>query len=681
MQKLYDHIRSLRAKCTASANKTSHPLRNSWKPRPRPYANRTGSASNNCPHAPHIKHNANTGRILYPAIAIALLIFIWQLLITCNIVPNYLLPSPIAVAQALAKNAQVLTHHSVITIAEALLGLIAGIAVGVFAAIIMDWTPPIKKALRPLITLSQSVPTIAIAPLLVLWLGYGMLPKIVLVALTCFFPIAISLLEGFASLDPDQLDLMQTMRATKVQIFWHLKIPASISYFFSGLKVGAAYAIVGAVIAEWMGGIAGLGVFMTRVRKSYAYDDMFACILVIAFLSLALVALVNLAEKYLVPWLRPRKSTKATKATKTIKTATTAIAILASAALICALAPCALRSGSNANKSGDPTQQAQSTSSASGAPADLQNITLVLDYTPNTNHLGIYAAQKLGFYAQEGLNVQIVQPPEDGAETMVGAGQAEFGVSYQDTLANFLFAKEAVPITAVAAILQHNTSGIMSAVSAHINRPRDLEGKRYATMQSATEEAILKELVEADGGDFSKVVLVPAGTTDEVSGLREGLFDAIWSFSGWGLQNAALQNADVNFQPLADFNDAFDYYTPVLIGNDEFLAQNPATAKRFLAATAKGYVWAAEYPQEAAKILVQAVPETDSALAEKSAEVLASEFVSDAPCWGSIDQNRWSAFYTWLDEKGLLQKPLTDRTLPWPGGCTNDFLPGAEGQI
>lgn len=490
--------------------------------------------------------------------------------------------------------------------------------------------------------------------------------------------------------------------------------------------MGAAYAIVGAVIAEWMGGIAGLGVFMTRVRKSYAYDDMFACILIIALLSLVLVALVNLAEKYFVPWLRPRKkdgrparmmlrriwktsmdrtlktetvtsnanttltakvakttktakSTKETKSVKSARQAKTAIAILASAALIGTLIPLALCSSSNANKSGDPTQQTQSPSTANAAPADLQNITLVLDYTPNTNHLGIYTAQELGYYAQEGLNVQIVQPPEDGAETMVGAGQAEFGVSYQDTLANFLFAKVAVPITAVAAILQHNTSGIMSAASAHITRPRDLEGKTYATMQSATEEAILKELVEADGGDYSNVTLVPAGTTDEVSGLREGLFDAIWSFSGWGLQNAALQNADVNFQPLTDFNDAFDYYTPVLIGNNAFLTQNPATAKRFLAATAKGYLYAAEHPQEAAQILVQAAPETDSALAEKSAEVLASEFLSDAPCWGYIDQTRWAAFYTWLDEKGLLQTPLTKRALPWPGGFTNDFLPGVEG--
>lgn len=628
--------------------------------------------------------SANTGRILYPAIAIALLIFTWQLLITCNIVPSYLLPSPLAVAQALAENTQVLTYHSLITIAEALIGLIAGIAFGVLGAIIMDWAPLIKKALRPLVTLSQSVPTIAIAPLLVLWLGYGMLPKIVLVALTCFFPIAISLLEGFASLAPDQLELMQTMRATKAQIFWHLKIPASILYFFSGLKVGAAYAIVGAVIAEWMGGIAGLGVFMTRVRKSYAYDDMFACILVIALLSLSLVALVNLAERYLVPWLRPRKKNGRPVATMLRRIwkpgmHKTAIAILASVTLIGALVPLALCGGPNASKSDDPAQQAQSTSSSSTAPADFQNITLVLDYTPNTNHLGIYAAQELGYYAQEGLNVQIVQPPEDGAETMVGAGKAEYGVSYQDTLANFLFAKETVPITAVAAILQHNTSGIMSAPSAHINRPRDLEGKAYATMQSATEEAILKELVEADGGDFSKVKLVPAGTTDEVSGLREGLFDAIWSFSGWGLQNAALQNAEVNFQPLTDFNDAFDYYTPVLIGNNAFLAQNPGTAKRFLAATAKGYVWAAEHPQEAAKILVRAVPETDSALAEKSAEVLASEFISDAPFWGYIDQNRWTAFYTWLDEKGLLQTPLTERTLAWSGGFTNDFLTGAEG--
>lgn len=620
----------------------------------------------------HSHRAAGSGRILYPTIAIALLILAWQALITWNIVPSYLLPSPIAVFQALATNAELLARHSLVTTAEALLGLTLGIIVGVLAAVIMDWVTPLKKALRPLITLSQSVPTIAIAPLLVLWLGYGMLPKIVLVALTCFFPIAISMLEGFASLAPEQIELMQTMKATKFQIFWHLKIPASISYFFSGLKVGAAYAIVGAVIAEWMGGIAGLGVFMTRVRKSYAYDDMFACILVIVCLSLALVGLVNLAEKYLVPWSRPRRKTSERQ--RIVPVAVTVVA------LISTLIPLALFIGANSNKTGAPTPTVQSLSTIDTTSEDLQDITLVLDYTPNTNHLGIYAAQELGYYAQEGLNVQIVQPPEDGAETMVGAGQAEFGVSYQDTLANFLFAKEAVPVTAVAAILQHNTSGIMSSTSAHINRPRDLESKTYATMQSATEEAILKELLEADGGDFSKVTLVPVGTTDEVSGLREGLFDAIWSFSGWGRQNAALRNVDVNFQSLTDFNDAFDYYTPVLIANNTFLAKNPAVAQRFLAATAKGYAYAAEHPQEAAEMLVTAAPETDPVLAEISAKTLAPEFLSDAPYWGHIDQGRWLAFYTWLDGKGLLQTPLNERTFVYPGGFTNAYLLGAEEQ-
>lgn len=649
---------------TVHAKNTIHPKRprNAARPkRPthesRPKSSIHAARPKRHTHKSRPKRTTHAGQIFYPMLAIAILLLSWQALVTFNIVPHYLLPSPIDVIVALIGNASLLLHHAATSITEAILGLTWGIVIGVLAAVIMDWIAPLKKALRPLITLSQSVPTVAIAPLLVLWLGYGMLPKIVLVALTCFFPICISMLEGFSATDTNKIDLMRTMKASKGQIFWHLKLPASLSYFFSGLKVGAAYAIVGAVIAEWMGGISGLGVYMTRVRKSYAYDEMFASILVIAVLSLVLMGLVNLAEKYLVPWNRTR-----------VSHATSTSAILAGVALIGALLVIPGFVLHNANRLSDGAQGASNQQT-------LEPITFVLDYTPNTNHLGIYAAKELGYYAQEGLDVQIVQPPEDGAEAMVGAGQAEFGMSYQDTLANFLFAKNAVPITAVAAVLQHNTSGIMSSHASHIARPRDLEGKTYATMQSATEEAILKELVLADGGDFSKVRLVPAGTTDEVSGLKGGLFDAIWSFSGWGKQNADLNNLDVDFQNLTDFNKVFDYYTPVIIANDSFLAEKPNVAKRFLAATAKGYIYAVEHPHQAADILLKYAPETNAALAHASAAALASEYVSDAPYWGYIDKNRWSSFYQWLHDKELLE---TAR--PAEIGFTNEFLGGGNNE-
>jgi ABC-type nitrate/sulfonate/bicarbonate transport system permease component len=168
----------------------------------------------------------------------------------------------------------------------------------------MDRFEGFRLAFSPLITISQTIPTIAVAPILILWLGYGLAPKVVLVVLTTFFPITVSLVSGFQSVDPDMVDLMRTMNATRWQIFWQVKMPAAAEQFFSGLRISATYAIVGAVISEWLGGFSGLGVYMTRVRKSFSYDRMFAVIIIISALSLALMGLVDALQRLCMPWKR-----------------------------------------------------------------------------------------------------------------------------------------------------------------------------------------------------------------------------------------------------------------------------------------------------------------------------------------------------------------------------------------
>lgn len=171
----------------------------------------------------------------------------------------------------------------------------------------MDRFRILGAALSPIVTISQTIPTIAIAPLLVLWLGYDMLPKVLLVALTTFFPITVSLTQGFRSADADTIDLMRVMGASWWQTFRFVKVPAAASYFFSGLRISATYAVVGAVVAEWLGGFQGLGVYMTRVRKSYSYDEMFAVIIIISVLSLLLMGAVKLLERACMPWRRALK--------------------------------------------------------------------------------------------------------------------------------------------------------------------------------------------------------------------------------------------------------------------------------------------------------------------------------------------------------------------------------------
>ena len=246
-----------------------------------------------------IKKSKNITDILYPISAIAFIIALWQGLLSFKIVDAFLLPSPYSVLKAVINDAQILLNHSVYTVSEGLIGLLLSVILAYIIAIIMDRFLFINKSVYPLLVISQTVPMIAIAPLLVLWLGYGALSKIVLVMLTCFFPLTVSILEGFKSADPDSVNLLKAMGADKNQIFYHIKLPESLSHFFSGLKISVSYSIVSAVISEWIGGTVGLGVYMTRVKKTYAFDKMFGVVIIIVVISVILIELVKLLEKKL----------------------------------------------------------------------------------------------------------------------------------------------------------------------------------------------------------------------------------------------------------------------------------------------------------------------------------------------------------------------------------------------
>lgn len=239
---------------------------------------------------------------LHSLLFIVLILVVWQLLSATGIVPGYMLPSPVSVVRAFVGEFPVLMQHAGTTLAEAFSGLFFGILAAFAFGILMDNSPFLKRAIYPVLMLTQTVPTISLAPLLVLWMGYGMAPKTVLVFLTCFFPVTVGLMSGFASADPDAIRLLSSMGATKAQIFRHIKMPGALPEFFSGLKISVTYSIVGAVIAEWLGGNAGLGVYMTRVRKSYAFDKMFAVIFLVSALSLILMALTELLQKKVMPW-------------------------------------------------------------------------------------------------------------------------------------------------------------------------------------------------------------------------------------------------------------------------------------------------------------------------------------------------------------------------------------------
>jgi len=241
---------------------------------------------------------------IYPILALLLLLIIWQIASSLGLVPAFLLPSPIAVVQAFIGDFPLLMYHSRVTLIQAMLGLSLGTLLGFLVAVVMEHFIRLHQALYPLIVVSQTIPAVAIAPLLVLWFGHDMLPKIILIILMTFFPITVGLLDGFRSADQDTIRLLKSMKASQFQIFRFVKLPASLGYFFAGLRISAAYSIVGSVISEWLGGFAGLGVYMTRVQRAFSFDRMFAVIFLISILSLLLMKLVKWIEKKSMPWER-----------------------------------------------------------------------------------------------------------------------------------------------------------------------------------------------------------------------------------------------------------------------------------------------------------------------------------------------------------------------------------------
>lgn len=300
---------------------------------------------------------------------------------------------------------------------------------------------------------------------------------------------------------------------------------------------------------------------------------------------------------------------------------------------------------------------------------ELEKVTFVLDWTPNTNHTGLYVAQEKGYFEEAGLEVEIVQPPEDGAEVLVASGKAQFGISFQDTMASALIGEDALPITAVAAVLQHNTSGIISRAGEGMDSPKGMEGHSYATWNTPIEIATLKKVVTDDGGDFSKVELIPSTVTDEVSALKTNSVDSIWIFYGWAGVKMELEGLATDYFAFANIDPVFDYYTPVVIAGNQFLEEKPETAKAFLKALRKGYEFAIENPEEAADILCKEAPELDKELVVASQNYLKDQYQAGAEYWGYIDAERWNNFYNWINENELV-----GGTLPLNQGFSNDYL-------
>ncbi|ACQ78714.1 NMT1/THI5 like domain protein [Beutenbergia cavernae DSM 12333] len=309
-----------------------------------------------------------------------------------------------------------------------------------------------------------------------------------------------------------------------------------------------------------------------------------------------------------------------------------------------------------------------------GASADgeAQRLRLVLDWTPNTNHSGIYLAAERGWYTDAGLDVEIVEPGETSGLQLVAAGQAEVALSVAESLVPAR--EQGADVVSIAAVIPENTSSLISLTADGITRPADLAGRRYGTYGSALEAALIERLVACDGGDPAAVEMTPLASDDFRIGLTQDQFDVGWVFEGWDtIRLRDVDGLDVTTIPFADHTDCIpNWYTPLVATSQELVDSDPELLRAFLEATARGYEAATADPEAAADALLAAAPALDAELVRLSAAYLAPRYSSTPEQWGAQDSATWDAFVEFLVSEGLAA-PGTDPDALW----TDELLPDA----
>lgn len=307
--------------------------------------------------------------------------------------------------------------------------------------------------------------------------------------------------------------------------------------------------------------------------------------------------------------------------------------------------------------------------------AKLEKVTLVLDWTPNTNHGGVYLAEAEGWYRDAGVDLKIVEPGEAGALQLLGSGRADVAFTAQEELVPAR--AEGVPVVGIAAVIEHNTSSLLSLERSGIRVPADLTGQTYGGFGGPLEKALVERLVRCAGGDPSEVRFAEVGDVDYRVGLEKDQFDFVWIFDGWDkIRLAELEEVDVSTISFLDHTDCIpDWYTPMLATTEQVSGRRAEAITRFMDVTARGYRAAMARPDDAAEALLDTVPELDADLVRRSARYLATRYADDPRAWGHQDPVIWRRFVAFLAEAGLIEEEIDVA-----GAFTNRFLPkGPEG--
>lgn len=309
-----------------------------------------------------------------------------------------------------------------------------------------------------------------------------------------------------------------------------------------------------------------------------------------------------------------------------------------------------------------------SSKSTDTGKGNLEKVTVILDYVPNTNHTGIYAAKEKGYYEEAGLDVEIIEPAEGATVNLVAVGKGDFGIAYQEDVTYAKASEDPLPIKAVAAIIQHNTSGFASYKDKNITSPKDFEGKTYTGWGSPSEEAVIKAVMTKYGADPSKINIITSSESGNYAAL-ENKVDLMWIYKGWDGISMDMAGISYNYLELKDLDSRLDYYTPVIIANDEVINNKKDMTQKFVSATAKGYEFAEKNSDESAEILHKYAPDYDIEMLKKSQEYLSSKYSEGTETWGLMKEEVWDNYTDFMKENNLINKDVKS------SDCyTNEFL-------
>lgn len=304
----------------------------------------------------------------------------------------------------------------------------------------------------------------------------------------------------------------------------------------------------------------------------------------------------------------------------------------------------------------------------------VREVKVMLDWSPNTNHAGMYLAQAEGFYTDAGMDVTFLQPgATSDPNQAVGAGTVDFGISASEQL--IPARAEGVPVISVAGIIQHNTSSLLSLESSEIDAPADLAGNTFGAYGATFEEALISQLVACDGGDPDAVTFTQVGDSDYRQGLTSGHFDTVWVFDAWDvIRLRDIDDLDVSLISFSDHLDCIpDWYTPILVANADTAEEDPDFVRDFMGATARGYAAAMADPAAAADALLAGAEGLDPELVERSMDHLAVVYAEDPDAWGRQDAQVWDRFVEFLVDHDIVTADF-DTQAAW----TNEFLPGQD---